>query len=339
MKNTPPIFSILIPAYKSEGIIGATIKSIQNQTFADFELIIVDDNSPDNTEGVIKEFQKKDKRIKYFRNEKNLGYSGNLKRCRELATGKYVYLMGNDDILSKYALEKTLNAFKMDKDVGVVTRPYFWFENNKINHAVRVVTPLDENEDCLISIFDGKKVFRKVFESVGQLSGLAYKRVWMTEPIHPDIFPAHIYPFLAIFREHKAVFLKDYILAVRIFSSQTRSLSSIYEPSPTFTWVRMFKKILKAEKYQKPREWGIEHIALNYDGLIQIKNYARFPLFFKEIGLLIKYRPKNLLSPKFWFYMVGLTLVPRSVLIPMVDRYKRKVISEKLVHIKLCNKK
>jgi len=339
MKSEKPTFSVLIPAYKSEGIIGATIKSILNQTFGDFELIIVDDNSPDNTEGIIKEFQKKDKRIKFFRNEKNLGYSGNLERCRRLASGKFIYLMGNDDILSKYALEKTLAAFEMDKDVGVVTRPYYWFENNKVNHAVRVVTPLDENEDKLITIFDGKKVFRKVFESVGQLSGLAYKRAWMTEPIHPDIFPAHIYPFLAIFREHKAVFLKDYILAVRIFSSQTRSLSSIYEPSPTFTWVRMFNKILKAKNFQKPREWGIECIALNYDGLVQIKNYARFPLFFKEVGLLIKYRPKNLLAPKFWFYVVGLTLIPRSVLIPLVDRYKRSVISKGIIGVKLANRK
>ncbi len=334
-----PIFSVLIPAYKSAGIIGATIKSILNQTFSDFELIIVDDNSPDKTEEVIKKWQAKDSRIKYFRNEKNLGYSGNLKRCRELATGKYVYLMGNDDILSKFALEKTFAAFKMDKDVGVVTRPYYWFENDSVNSAVRAVKPLDENSDCLISIFDDEKVFSKVFESVGQLSGLAYRNDWMREPIHPDIFPAHIYPFLAIFREHKAVFLKDYILAVRIFSSQTRSLSSIYEPSPTFTWVRMFKKVLKGKKYQIPRQWGISHIALNYDGLVQMKNYSKFPLFFNEIGLLIKYRPKNLYSLKFWFYVIGLTIVPRFILIPLVDRYKRNIIAKDLAGIKLYGTK
>lgn len=334
-----PLFSILIPAYKSAGIIGETIKSILDQTEKDFELIIVDDNSPDNTEEVIKKWQAKDSRIKYFRNVKNLGYSGNLKKCRELATGKYIYLMGNDDIISKFALEKTLNAFKMDKDVGVVTRPYYWFENDNINSAVRVVRPLDENKDQVVSIFDGSKAFSKVFESVGQLSGLAYRNDWMREPIHSDIFPAHIYPFLAIFKEHKAVFLKDYILAVRIFSSQTRSLSSIYEPSPTFTWVRMFQKILKGKKYQKPREWGINHIALNYHGLIQMKNYARFPLYFKEVGLLIKYRPKNLLSFRFWFYIVVLAIIPRFILIPFIDSYKRKVIATSLADVKLDNKK
>ncbi|MCX6812236.1 MAG: glycosyltransferase family 2 protein [Candidatus Berkelbacteria bacterium] len=249
-KISKPTFSVLIPAYKSAGIIGATIKSILDQTFSDFELIIVDDCSPDDTEKVIKNWQKKDRRIKYFRNEKNLGYSGNLERCRQLASGKYIYLMGNDDILSSQALEKTLVAFKMDKDVGVVTRPYYWFEQNDVNSAVRVVRPLDESADRLISASDGRQVFEKVIESVGQLSGLCYRRDWMDLPIHPDIFPAHIYPFMSIFKKHKAVFLKDYILAVRILSSQTRSLSSIYQPSPTFTWVRMFKTVFAGKRYQ-----------------------------------------------------------------------------------------
>jgi len=334
---TKPVFSLLIPAYNSEKIIGETIQSILDQTIDDFELIIVDDASKDNTLSVIKKF--KDKRIHYFKNKKNLGYSRNLECCRQKAVGKYIYLMGNDDILSKYALEKTLDAFKMDKDVGVVTRPYYWFENNDINSAVRAVRPLDQKSDRLISSSDGKDVFEKIIESVGQLSGLAYKREWMDLPIHPDIFPAHIYPFMSIFKKHKAVYLKDYILAVRILSSQTRSLSSIYNLSPTFTWVRMFKIVFSGKRYENQRECGIEYISRNYEGLVQIRNYARYNIFLKEIWLLIKYRPKNLLAPKFWFFVVGLAIMPRFILIPMVDWYKNKHNSKKLTDINLCKSK
>lgn len=328
-----PTFSVLIPAYKSEKIIGETIKSILNQTFTDFELIIIDDDSPDKTENVIKKF--KDRRIRFFKNKKNLGYSGNLEACRQKAIGKYLFFMGNDDILDKTALERTAAAFKIDPDVGVVTRPYYWFERDDVNRAVRVVKPLDSTSDRLISINDNQQVFQKVFESVGQLSGLAYRRDWFDIPVHRDIFPAHIYPFLSIFKKHKAVFLKDYLLAVRIISSQTRSLASIYEPSPTFSWVRMFRTVLKGKKYNQPRRWGIDHIGKNYAGLIQIKNYARFPLFYREIGMLIKYRPQNLANPKFWFYVIGLTLIPRSVLIPLVDFYKNRVLSKELVGVGL----
>jgi len=335
MINKKPTFSVLIPTYNQASVIGETIKSVLGQTFTDFELIIVDNDSPDKTAEVVEKFQKKDKRIKFFQNEKNLGYPGNLQRCCDLGRGKYLYFLGSDDILSKYALEKTLNAFKMDKDVGVVTRPYYWFEGNKVNRAVRVVGPLDEKNDCLVTAFDSQEVFSKVFESVGQLSGLAYRREWMTEPINQDVFTAHIYPFLAIFRQHKAVFLKDYVLAVRIALSLTRTTSSIYNISPIFTWVRMFKKVLRAKKYQKPLIWGVDHITRSYAGLIQIKNYAKFPLFFRESWLMVKYRPKNLLSPKFWFYFIGLTLIPRFILIPLVDNYKRKVIGDNLKQVKL----
>jgi len=335
MKNKKPSFSVLIPTYNQASVIGTTIDSVLRQTFNDFELIIVDNASTDKTAEVVKKYQEKDKRIKFFQNEKNLGYPGNLQRCCDLASGKYLYFLGSDDILSFYALEKTFNAFKMDPDVGVVTRPYYWFEGNTVNKAVRVVEPLDPNRDRLISIFDSKEVFSKVFESVGQLSGLSYRREWMKEPINKDVFTAHIYPFLAIFREHKAVFLKDQILAVRIALSLTRTTSSIYDVSPIFTWVKMFKKVLRSKKYQQPRNWGIDHISRNYVGLIQIKNYAKFPLFYRESWLMVKYRPKNLLSPRFWFYFIGLIVVPKSILIPFVDKFKRKIIGGSLRNIKL----
>lgn len=337
MKKNNPTFSVLIPAYKSEGIIGDTIKSVLAQTCKDLELIVYDDCSPDNTERAIKRF--KDKRIKYFRNKKNLGYSKNLEECRKKARGKYIYLMGNDDIISKTALEQTLNAFNMNKDVGVVTRPYYWFEDEEIDTAVRVVRPLDKNNDRIVGIFDSPQTFSKVFESAGQLSCLAYRRKWMDQPIHKDIFPAHIYPFLSIFKKHKCVFLKDYILAVRIMSSQTRSLSSIYEPSPTLTWVNMFKRVLRGKKYDVPRKWGIDHIARNHEGLVQMKNYARFPLFFKEIWYLTKFRPKNLLNPKFWFYAIGLTITPKFIVISAVDYYKKVIASKRIENVELYNGK
>ena len=335
MINKKPTFSVLVPTYNQGSVISETIKSVLIQTFRDFELIIVDNASPDNTVATVKKFLKKDVRIKLSQNESNLGYPGNLRRCCELASGKYLYFLGSDDILSPFALEKTFNAFRMDKDVGVVTRPYYWFEGNSVDRAVRAVTPLDENEDRLISSSDGEEVFSKVFESVGQLSGLSYRREFMKEPINQDVFTAHIYPFLAIFKDHKAVFLKDYVLAVRIAISLTRTNSSIYNLSPLFTWVRMFKTVLRSKKYQKQRKWGIDHITKNYVGLIQIKNYAKFPLFFKESWLMVKYRPKNLLSLRFWFYFIGLTLIPKSILIPLVDKYKRKVVGGSLTKIKL----
>lgn len=331
-----PTFSILLPAYKAAGIIGETIDSILNQTFKDFELIIVDDKSPDSTLKVLNKYAKRDKRIKVFSNEKNLGYSGNLQECLNKATGEYVFLMGNDDLLSPVALKKTYEAFQLDSDVGAVTRPFYSFENTEISRPVRVFGwPYDKTTDKIIGIFDGRKQYLSVYASIGQLSGLAMKRKWIEQPVHQDIFPAHAYPFFSVFRKHKVVHLKDFYLAVRIFSSQTRSLSSIYDPSPTLTWINMFKKLLPGKKYQKPREWGIDYIAKDYVGLVQIRNYGRYSQFLREVRVLMKYRPRNLYNPKFWLFVFGVGLTPKLILIPINDWYKRYYMASKLTDIKL----
>lgn len=335
-----PAFSILLPAYKSEKIISETINSILNQTFADFELVIVDDNSPDKTVEVVRKYQKKDKRIKLFQNKANLGYSGNLEKCRQKAVGKYIYLMGNDDILSPFALEKTYNAFQLDTDVGAVTRPFYCFENKDLNKPVRVFgLPYDKTKDRVIDISESRELFLSVYTSVGQLSGLAMRRDWIEEPVHIDIFPAHAYPFYSVIKKHKVVHLKDWILAVRIFSSQTRSLSSIYDPSPTLTWIKMFNHIFKGKKYKKEKNWGIDFICQDCIGLIQIKNYGTLKQLFTEFWVLLKYRKKNIINPKYWFYVLGVLLIPRSLLIPMVDWFKRDIKSKKLKNIRILTKK
>lgn len=335
-KKSAPEFSVLLPAYKSASIIGETIDSILKQTFKDFELIIVDDKSPDNTFEVLEKYAKKDKRIKIFRNEKNLGYSGNLQNCLDKAKGKYIFLMGNDDLLSPIALQKTYDAFLMDKDIGAVTRPFYSFENKSITRPVRVFGwPLNKTKDNIIGIFDSRALYLSVYASIGQLSGLAMRRKWIEHPVHKDIFPAHAYPFFSVFKKHKVVHLKNFYLAVRIFSSQTRSLSSIYDPSPTYTWIKMFKKLLPGKKYEKPRLWGIDYIAKDYVGLVQIKNYGRYSQFLREVGVLIKYRPRNLLNPKFWAFVLGVGLTPRFILIPVNDWYKRAIMAKKLKGIRL----
>jgi len=81
--NKNPTVSVIIPTYNRAHLVGRAIQSVLNQTYQDFELIVVDDGSTDNTDEVIKEFQQKDNRIIYllkiykeksFRNEK-IGFS------------------------------------------------------------------------------------------------------------------------------------------------------------------------------------------------------------------------------------------------------------------------
>jgi len=106
-------FSILMPIYNGSKWVKQTIDSILRQSYSNFELIISDDNSTDNTIDIIKDI--KDNRIKIFKNDTNLGYPSNLEKARLLSSkdSDILYLMGQDDILAKDALLKTYNVFKI----------------------------------------------------------------------------------------------------------------------------------------------------------------------------------------------------------------------------------
>ncbi|MCI8490045.1 MAG: glycosyltransferase [Lachnospiraceae bacterium] len=105
-----PLVSVCIPAYNNAAYIKETIDSILNQTYRNFELIICDDRSGDNTVEVIKAI--KDERITLYKNEKNLGMAGNWNNCLQKCNGEFIKLICADDLLAKNCLEQEVRALR-----------------------------------------------------------------------------------------------------------------------------------------------------------------------------------------------------------------------------------
>lgn len=103
-----PLVSVCIPAYNNAAYIKETIDSVLNQTYPNLELVICDDKSTDNTVEVIEKIG--DGRIKLYKNEKNLGMSGNWNRCLSKCKGEFIKLICADDMLAETALEKEVRA-------------------------------------------------------------------------------------------------------------------------------------------------------------------------------------------------------------------------------------
>jgi glycosyltransferase involved in cell wall biosynthesis len=109
--NTPTI-SVLIPTYNYARYLPEAIESVLEQDFKDFELIIVDDCSKDNTVEVVKAYAARDSRIRFSVNEKNLGIVGNWNHCMNLARADYVkFLFGDDKLCDPKALTKMYALF------------------------------------------------------------------------------------------------------------------------------------------------------------------------------------------------------------------------------------
>lgn len=111
------LISVVLPAYNVQDTIGESIDSILSQTFTDFELIIINDGSQDNTEEVIHAYS--DKRIRYYRNEKNEGLIYTLNRGLDLAQGKYIARMDADDVSLPTRFEKQVKVMEESPNIVV----------------------------------------------------------------------------------------------------------------------------------------------------------------------------------------------------------------------------
>lgn len=107
-----PLISILIPVYNREMIIAETVESAMRQTYTNIEIIIVDNASTDGTYDVIRRLAVLDERIKFFRNEENIGPVRNWLRCVQEASGAYGKILWSDDLISNNFLEQTLPLLK-----------------------------------------------------------------------------------------------------------------------------------------------------------------------------------------------------------------------------------
>lgn len=117
MSQLKPCITIGLPVYNGENFIEEAIDSLLNQTFTDFEIIISDNASTDATESICKEYILKDKRIRYYRNEGNLGAAKNYNRTFKLAKGKYFKWAGHDDVCEPEFLEKCFKILESNPDI------------------------------------------------------------------------------------------------------------------------------------------------------------------------------------------------------------------------------
>ena len=130
------MISIITTSYNYEEFIIETIKSIQAQTYSDWELIIVDDASCDNSVEVIKSFCE-DKRIKLICHNKNKGLTQSVKTGLKYAKGDWIAFLESDDLWAENALEERVQAIKNNPQVGIIFNDVEEFGDKKAVLAVK----------------------------------------------------------------------------------------------------------------------------------------------------------------------------------------------------------
>jgi glycosyltransferase involved in cell wall biosynthesis len=114
------MISVVMSAYNAEKYISEAIESILNQSFENFEFIIINDCSTDNTLEIIKRYSSQDSRIKLINNKENLGLTSSLNKAIKSSKGKYIARMDDDDISEKTRFEKQIEFLEKNKDIDIV---------------------------------------------------------------------------------------------------------------------------------------------------------------------------------------------------------------------------
>lgn len=115
-----PKVSIIMSVYNGQGYLEESVESILNQSFRDFEFLIVDDNSEDSSFPIIERYSNLDKRVKVFRNKENIGLTKSLNFLLDKAQGDYIARMDSDDVSLPDRILKQHNFLERHKDIFLV---------------------------------------------------------------------------------------------------------------------------------------------------------------------------------------------------------------------------
>ncbi len=132
------LVSILLATYNAEKYIKKTLYSCLNQSYKDIEILIVDDNSQDNTVKIIEGIQngsKNGSKIKLFKNKKNIGPYNNLNFLLKKAQGEYIAIQDHDDVWFSEKIEKQVEFLEKNKNKGFIacgTNTFYYYEDRKL---------------------------------------------------------------------------------------------------------------------------------------------------------------------------------------------------------------
>jgi glycosyltransferase involved in cell wall biosynthesis len=212
-----PLISVILPVYNCEKYISTAIQSILNQTYSNFELIIINDNSTDNSEKEINAF--KDPRIKYNKNPENLKLIQTLNIGIQLSKGEYIARMDADDISYPERFEKQIIFLEKNKEVGVLGTSFKLLKENSLNDnrfegIIKVKYPFNSEEIAFELIYNNvilhpSVMFRKsIFDQ--------HKTFYNIEYTHAEEY----YLWTELILKTKFANLEDCLLEYRVHDSQ-----------------------------------------------------------------------------------------------------------------------
>lgn len=346
MKNK--LISVIIPSYNHGKFLEKAIDSVLNQTYSNFELIILDDNSTDNSKKIINSYN--DKRIKKYFSDINRGGVETLNQLIDMANGDYIALLNSDDFWENDKLEKQFQYLENNLDVAVCfTWADFVDEKNKTIYDEKVVL-LDlfqkENRsqaEWLKYFFDygnclchpSMMIRKEVYDNVGDYNNL-YRQI-------PDFEM-----WIRIIKKYKIHIIQENLTHFRIITTGVRNTSYMSEKNTNAMNYEMFavrknffdgcdnKLIYKAFKDKIINEKCINNdIMMRMETALMQYNcklynqIGKFIAYNEIFELLSNKKNQNLIKEEYNFSFLELQKLSESI-VPLDVQYFEPIVIEKI---------
>lgn len=290
------MITVAIPTYNHGHLIEKAINSVFNQLYKNREILVIDDCSSDNTELVCTYWGDK---VRYLRNEKNLGIGPTLTRCVKEAKGEYVVFLCADDTFTNHkVLSDIVESFEKRPPVDIVGRYYY----HVVDGVPRPIAPVHDDNIITSSCNPSGVAFRKK-KVIGEFPSTMFNEV-----------PTMVYRMLENGSQYRML-KYDTVAALMHHSvkgQNTGTTPSYYRRNPPEVPTENWNRLVPGFVF--------------YEGFVQLKNNSPH-LLWPDVAATISVRPQCLLSPKFWFSLAVAVLVPRRPLRHLCDWYRKNIQS------------
>ncbi len=221
-RSDPPTVSVGMPVYNGEPYIQQAIESILDQDFDDFELVICDNASQDSTEAVVRDYMQKDDRIRYFRNEKNIGASDNYNAVFKHSRGRYFKWASSNDYCDQGFLRQCVEALEQQPDV-VLAYPRTRLFSDSLEDYENYADGLDLRED---SPCDRLRSFLANVKLNNVMNGMIRSEILRTTPLIKVFYSSDVNLMGELALHGKFVELSDYLFYRRMDKETATKLKS-----------------------------------------------------------------------------------------------------------------
>lgn len=309
-KENIPFFSVCIPTYNRADLLATAIESVLSQDFDDFELIICDNASTDNTEAVVRSYQ--DRRIRYVRYENLVSMYANHNRCVNIAQSEWIIFLHSDDFLYKNALSQIKNYVTSGSELDLLSPSIDHLEEYRKSIATN--SNILRQKEAIFSLLtiDGfspngsafkKKSFQKYgyFNESSLLADGQLEILWLLNSaklkIAQESWTSHQQSSQSSFHKlsqtsayHKAHFpLFEIFFSREKYEKDLKELSIFLQKMPSNLQARFLRRCYQAgyKKEANKVESFLKRSTIEYQKEADYKNHVKLLQYFPKIYWLI----------------------------------------------------